>query len=130
MALEKGKAYIYDYFTFQTLIDHPEGVNSYGEDIDNEVLACIHCGFCRLGCPTFDVTHRESRNARGRNALAFYFMNGSIEPSTDLAEAFYSCTTCQACTYFCPAFIKVDEIVEEIRKKFYKAGVVPESISG
>jgi glycolate oxidase len=130
MALEKGRADIYDYFTFQPLIDHPEGVNSYGEDIDNEVLACIHCGFCRLGCPTFDVTHRESRNARGRNALAFYFMNGSIEPSTDLAEAFYSCTTCQACTYFCPAFIKVDEIVEEVRKKLYKAGFVPESILG
>lgn len=130
MALEKGKADIYDYFTFQPLIDHPEGVNSYGEEIDNEVLACIHCGFCRLGCPTFDVTHRESRNARGRNALAFYFMNGSIEPSTGLAEAFYSCTTCQACTYFCPAFIKVDEIVEEVRKKLYKAGFVPESILG
>ncbi|UCF57910.1 MAG: FAD-binding protein, partial [Deltaproteobacteria bacterium] len=130
MALEKGKADIYDYFAFQPLIDHPEGVNSYGEAIDNEVLACIHCGFCRLGCPTFSVTHRESRNARGRSALAFYLMNGSIEPSADLAEAFYSCTTCQACTYFCPALIKVDEIVEGVRKKLYKAGFVPEPILG
>ncbi|MGD9032988.1 MAG: FAD-binding oxidoreductase, partial [Desulfobacteraceae bacterium] len=59
MALEKGKADIYDYFAFQPLIEHPEGVNSFGEEIDNEVLACIHCGFCRLGCPTFSVTHRE-----------------------------------------------------------------------
>ena len=130
MGLEKGKADIYDYFAFQPLIDHPEGVNSYGEDIDNEILACIHCGFCRLGCPTFSITHRESRNARGRNALAFYFMNNSIEPSSDLAEAFYSCTTCQACTYFCPAQIKVDDIVEGVRKKLYKAGFVPESILG
>ncbi len=130
MGLEKGKADIYDYFAFQPLIDHPEGVNSYGKDIDDEVLACIHCGFCRLGCPTFDVTHRESRNARGRNALAFNFMNGSIEPSPDLAEAFYSCTTCQACTYFCPAQIRVDEIVEAVRKKLYDAGLVPESITG
>jgi glycolate oxidase len=128
MALEKGKADIYDYFAFQPLIDHPEGVNSYGEDIDNEVLACIHCGFCRLGCPTFGVTHRESRNARGRNALAFYLLNGTIEPSTDLAEAFYSCTTCQTCTYFCPARIRVDEIVEGVRKKLYKAGFIPEPI--
>jgi glycolate oxidase len=130
MALEEGKADIYDYFAFQPLIDHPEGVNSYGEAIDNEVLACIHCGFCRLGCPTFSLTHRESRNARGRSALAFYLMNGSIEPSADLAEAFYSCTTCQACTYFCPALIKVDEIVEGVRKKLYKAGFVPEPILG
>ncbi|MFH1351805.1 MAG: FAD-binding and (Fe-S)-binding domain-containing protein [Pseudomonadota bacterium] len=128
MGLEKTKADIYDYFAFQPLIDHPEGINSYGEDIDNEVLACIHCGFCRLGCPTFSVTHRESRNARGRTALAYYLMNGSIEPSADLAEAFYSCTTCQACTYFCPARIKVDEIVEGVRKKLYRAKMVPEPI--
>jgi glycolate oxidase len=130
MALEKGKADIYDYFAFQPLIEHPEGVNSFGEEIDNEVLACIHCGFCRLGCPTFSVTHRESKNARGRNALAFYLMNGSIDPSAELAEAFYSCTTCQACTYFCPALIKVDGIVEGVRKKLYKAGFVPEPVQG
>jgi glycolate oxidase len=131
MALEKdAKADLYDYFAFQPLLDHPEGVNSYGKEVDDEVLACIHCGFCRLGCPTFSVTQRESRNARGRNALAFYLLNGSIEPTKDLAEAFYSCTTCQACTYFCPARIKVDEIVEGVRRKLYDAGLVPEPVLG
>jgi glycolate oxidase len=131
MALEKdSKPGLYDYFTFQPLLDHPEGLNSYGKEIDDEVLACIHCGFCRLGCPTFSVTQRESRNARGRNALAFYLLNGSIEPTKDLAEAFYSCTTCQACTYFCPARIKVDEIVEGVRRKLYGAGLVPEPVLG
>jgi len=130
MALEAGKADIYDYFAFQPLLEHPEGVRSYGEEIDNEVLACIHCGFCRLGCPTFSVTHRESRNARGRNALAFYFLNGTVDPSPELAEAFYSCTTCQACTYFCPARIKVDEIVEGVRRQLYQEGLVPEPVLG
>jgi glycolate oxidase len=130
MALEGGKADIYDFFTFEPLLEHPEGVRSYGEEIDNEVLACIHCGFCRLGCPTFSVTHRESRNARGRNALAYYFLNGSVDPSPELAEAFYSCTTCQACTYFCPARIKVDEIVEGVRKQLYQEGLVPEPVMG
>ncbi|MBN1848583.1 MAG: FAD-binding protein [Deltaproteobacteria bacterium] len=132
MSLEKvqKKEDIYDYFAFQPLLDHPEGLQSFGEDIDNEVLACIHCGFCRLGCPTFSITHRESRNARGRNALAFYLMNGSIEPSKELSDAFYSCTTCQACTYFCPAQIKVDEIVEGVRKKLYQAGFTPEAVLG
>ena len=76
------------------------------------------------------MTQREARNARGRNALAFYLMNGTIEPSRELADAFYTCTTCQACTYFCPARIKVDEIVEGVRKKMYKAGMVPEPILG
>jgi len=130
MGLEKKKYDIYDYFAFKTFLEHPEGVNSFGEDVDNELLACIYCGFCRLGCPTFSVTHRESRNARGRNILAFNFLNGTIEPSEELAESFYSCTTCQACTYFCPAQVKVDEIIEGVRKKLYKAGFVPEPVLG
>ena len=130
MGLEKKKYDIYDHFAFQPLLDHPEGVNSFGEAVDNELIACIFCGFCRLGCPTFSVTHRESRNARGRNVLAFNLLNGTIEPSADLAEAFYSCTTCQACTYFCPAQVRVDEIVEEVRKKLYKEGLTPEPVLG
>ncbi|MBW1781285.1 MAG: FAD-binding protein [Deltaproteobacteria bacterium] len=130
MGLEKKRYDIYDYFAFKSFLEHPEGVNSFGEAVDNELLACIYCGFCRLGCPTFSVTHRESRNARGRNALAFNFLNGTIEPSRDLAEAFYSCTTCQACTYFCPARVKVDEIVEGVRKKLYQSGFVPEPVLG
>ena len=132
MGLEKTekKADIFDHFAFQPVLDHPEGVNSLGREVDDEVLACIHCGFCRLGCPSFSVTQRESRNARGRNALAFYLMNGSITPSAELAESFYSCTTCQACTYFCPAQIKVDEIVEGVREKLYKAGYTPEAVLG
>jgi glycolate oxidase len=132
MALEEKEEQtdIYDYFAFQPLIEHPGGVNSFGREIDDEVLACIHCGFCRLGCPTFSATHRESRNARGRNALAFCLMNGTLEPSQELAEAFYSCTTCQACTYFCPALIKVDEIVEAVRSQLYQAGLAPAPVLG
>jgi glycolate oxidase subunit GlcD len=130
MGLQKKKYDIYDYFAFKPFLEHPEGVNSFGKDVDNELLACIFCGFCRLGCPTFSVTHRESRNARGRNALAFNLLNGTIESSKELAEAFYSCTTCQACTYFCPARVKVDEIVEGVRKKLYKDGFTPEPVLG
>jgi glycolate oxidase subunit GlcD len=130
MALEDKPYDIYDHFAYRKFLEHPEGVNSYGKEVDNELLACIFCGFCRLGCPTFSVTHRESRNARGRNVLAFNFLNDTLEPSKDLAEAFYSCTTCQACTYFCPARVKVDEIVEGLRKKLYKAGFTPEPVLG
>lgn len=129
MALEKGtKTDIYDFFAFQPLLDNPQGADSFGEDVDNEILACIHCGFCRLGCPSFSVTQRESRNARGRNALAFHVLNGTVELDKDLAQAFYTCTTCQSCTYFCPAQIRVNEVVEGARKKLYKAGLAPESV--
>jgi ferredoxin len=79
MGLEKRTKYdVYDYFTFKPLVEHPEGKNSYGKEIDDEVLACIHCGFCRLGCPTFSVTQREARNARGRNERDYRSFQGAL----------------------------------------------------
>jgi glycolate oxidase subunit GlcD len=130
MGLDEKKHDIYDHFAFKHLLEHPEGLNSFGYDADNEILACINCAFCRLGCPTYEVTQLESRNARGRNILAFNLMTGEIEPSEKLAESFYTCTFCNACTYFCPAQIKVDEIIEGARKKLYKAGFAPQPVLG
>jgi len=57
-------------------------------------------------------------------------MDGQIELSKELAETFYHCTTCQSCTYSCPAKINVSEIVEEIRKKLYSDGHAPEPVLG
>ncbi len=128
MGLDNKPHDIYDHFAFKTLVDHPEGIHSFGERIDNELLACICCGFCRLGCPTFSVTQRESKNARGRNVLAFNYLNGTVEPSQEFIESFYTCATCQSCTYFCPAQVKVDEIVESVREELYKDGLTPESV--
>ncbi len=128
MGLDEKKHDIYDYFAFKPLLEHPEGINSFGYDADNEILACINCGFCRLGCPTYDVTQLESRNARGRTILAFNLMTGEIEPSKELANSFYTCTTCNACTYFCPAQIKVDQIIQKGREKLFAAGFAPEPV--
>ncbi|MFW6147075.1 MAG: FAD-binding and (Fe-S)-binding domain-containing protein [Thermodesulfobacteriota bacterium] len=128
MGLDRKKHDIYDYFAFKPLIEHPEGLDSFGYDADNEILACINCAFCRLGCPTYDVTQLESRNARGRNILAFNMMTGQIGPSPELAESFYTCTTCNSCTQFCPAQIKVDEIIQKGREKLFAAGAAPEPV--
>jgi len=128
MGLDKKKHDIYDHFAFKPLLEHPEGLNSFGYDADNEILACINCAFCRLGCPTYDVTQLESRNARGRTILAFNLMTGEIGPSKELANSFYTCTTCNACTYFCPARIKVDQIIQKGREKLFASGFAPEPV--
>jgi glycolate oxidase subunit GlcD len=128
MGLDRKKHDIYDYFAFKPLLEHPEGLNSFGYDADNEILACINCAFCRLGCPTYDVTQLESRNARGRNILAFNLMTGQIGPSKELAESFYTCTTCNSCTQFCPAQIRVDEIIQKGREKLFASGAAPEPV--
>ena len=117
---------IYDNFAFRGISEHPERIRSFGKAVDDEILACIMCGFCRAGCPVYKETSLESKNARGRVILAFNLLSGRIEPSEELAESFYQCTTCLHCKATCPAGVQVTDIVESARKRLVDAGYLPD----
>ncbi|MGZ3558883.1 MAG: FAD-binding and (Fe-S)-binding domain-containing protein, partial [Thermodesulfobacteriota bacterium] len=117
---------IYDKFAFQPLIDRPDKIQTFGKALDNEIMACIMCGFCRASCPVYGETSLESTNARGRVILAYHLLTGRLEPSEALAERFYRCTTCLNCKVTCPAGVAVSEIVEAGRERLVKAGFLPE----
>ncbi|MDH4207303.1 MAG: FAD-binding protein [Anaerolineae bacterium] len=126
MGLDDMVGDIYDYFAFADLLEKPEEVESYGKPTDNEILACIQCGFCRLGCPIFAETALESRNARGHVILAYNLMTGAVEPSSELAASFYQCTTCLNCKATCPAGLDVAAIVNAARQRLVEAGYLPQ----
>jgi glycolate oxidase len=116
---------IYDRFAYQPLIEKPGEIQTFGKALDNEIMACIMCGFCRAGCPTYGETSLESINARGRVILAYHLLTGRLEPSEELAERFYKCTTCLNCKAVCPAGVMVPEIVEGARERLADAGFLP-----
>ena len=126
LGLFKEEADIYDYFAFDHVVKHRDALQSFGEAVDNEFLACIQCGFCRAGCPVFAQTHMESYNAKGFVTLAFGLYDGSLKPSKELAEKFYHCTTCMNCKAKCPAGVKTPTIVQAARSRLAKAGFLPE----
>jgi len=107
-----------------------EAKHDFERKYRNQILQCSRCGFCQAVCPIFETTLRPAYNARGKMLLLKEVMDGQIELSKELAETFYHCTTCQSCTYSCPAKINVSEIVEEIRKKLYSDGYAPEPVLG
>jgi len=117
---------MYDNFAFKGISEFPEKILSFGKAVDNEILACIMCGFCRAGCPVYKETSLESKNARGRVILAFNLLSGRIEPSKELAERFYQCTMCLHCKATCPAGVQVADIVESARKRLVEAGYMPD----
>ncbi len=117
---------IYENFAFQLLVSRPDALKSFGEALDNEIMACIMCGFCRASCPVYGVTSLESTNARGRVILAYHLLTGRLEPSEALADKFYLCTTCLNCKATCPAGVMVSEIVEAGRERLAQAGFLPE----
>jgi glycolate oxidase len=122
MGLE-GDSGIFDSFAFADLIEHPENIQSLGKEIDDEILICVQCGFCRAGCPTFGETNLESDNARGRVLLAYSILSGKLEPSIELADRIYKCTTCMNCTQTCPSGLHVVEIMEKLRERLVAQGV-------
>ena len=114
---------IYENFAYKDLIEHPEKLESFGTEVDNEVLACVQCGFCRVGCPTFGVSHNEALNARGRVMLCYGILSGAIEPTPELAERLFKCTTCMNCSVVCPSKIKVVDVIEKVRQFLVQKGL-------
>ena len=116
---------IYQKSGFEPLrLEHPD-VASLGE-ADNEIVACIQCGFCRLGCPTYAQTDLESMNAKGRITLAFALLTGAMQGSTDMAERLYQCMLCMNCKYTCPAQVNVPVVVQAARQRLVEQGFLPE----
>jgi len=128
MGMDDSVKDIYDYFCFDRAVEKPSGVHPLGETEDNQHLACVQCGFCRAVCPTFDVTGLESYNARGRNILAYNMYAGQLEPSKELAERFFACTSCMNCTTGCPSQLRVVDVIQSARGQLVEAGFMPESL--
>jgi len=117
---------VFDHSAYADLMKDSRKIESFGKEIDNEIMACLMCGFCRAGCPVYKETSIESKNARGRVILAFNLLTGRIKPSKELAEKFYECTMCLNCKVACPAGVQVADIVESARKRLVKEGYLPE----
>ena len=116
---------VYDECAFEALKEGLDKVESFGE-VDNEIVACIQCGFCRLGCPTYANSTLEAMNARGRVTLAFQMLSGSLEPNDELVERLYQCTMCLNCKYTCPAQVDLSAIVQAARQRLVQKGHMPE----
>ena len=116
----------FDHSAYANLLKNLERIESFGKEIDDEIMACLMCGFCRAGCPIYRETLIESENARGRVILAYNLLTGKIKPSKELAERFYACTMCLNCKATCPAGIQVADIVESARRRLVQEGYLPE----
>lgn len=126
MGFDDSPKDIYDYFSYKEFIETPDQIQSFGQAVDNEIFACINCGFCRAGCTVYARTGLESENARGRVIQAYYMMKGVLEPSKEVADKFYLCTTCLNCKATCPAGVVVSDIVEAGRRRLVEAGFLPD----
>ncbi|MBM4328258.1 MAG: FAD-binding protein [Deltaproteobacteria bacterium] len=117
---------ILDESSFEQFIREPDKLDRFPEDVAPEIVACIQCGFCRAGCPTFAESTLESLNAKGRVTLAYNMLLGRLESSEDLAKRLYQCMLCLNCKSVCPAQVNVADIIRNARQKLVEKGFLPE----
>ena len=82
-----------------------------GAAVERIVRKCVHCGFCNVTCPTFQVRRDELDGPRGR----LYQIKGAIETGAvpaSLQTHLDRCLTCRACETTCPAGVEYGRVLD------------------
>lgn len=82
-----------------------------------DLLSCVHCGFCLPVCPTYEVLGEENDSPRGR----VYLMRALAEERIGVEDAFLvhmnRCLGCRACETACPAGVRYGSLLEQAREQ-------------
>ncbi|HEY9573899.1 MAG TPA: glycolate oxidase subunit GlcF [Pusillimonas sp.] len=82
-----------------------------GQDADEILRRCVHCGFCLATCPTYQVLGDERDSPRGRIYLIKQVLEG-VEPTLATQEHLDRCLTCRNCETTCPSGVEYGALVD------------------
>ncbi len=81
----------------------------------DEILNCMHCGFCLPACPTYTQTGLETYSPRGRIALMKGVASGHLAIDAEFEQNMNACLGCRACETACPAGVPYGGLLETAR---------------
>ncbi len=88
-------------------------------EFKDEIYKCSKCGLCQAVCPVFQQNHDECCVSRGK----FIILNGLYKNELQLTESvkknFDICTSCGACSDFCPSNIDACEIFSAFKHHYF-----------
>ncbi|MFV2054930.1 MAG: glycolate oxidase subunit GlcF [Thiohalomonadales bacterium] len=91
-----------------------------GQEADEILRRCVHCGFCTAACPTYQIFNDELDGPRGRIYLIKELLEGA-KVSTLTQTHLDRCLLCRACETACPSGVEYGRLLEigrhEINKK-------------
>ncbi len=86
--------------------DTPEG-----EEAQDILRRCVHCGFCLATCPTYQILGDERDSPRGRIYLIKQVLEG--QPATvETQRHLDRCLTCRNCETTCPSGVQYGRLVD------------------
>lgn len=91
-----------------------------GQDAEQILRSCVHCGFCNATCPTYQELNDERDGPRGRIYLLKQLLEGG-EVTEKTRTHLDRCLTCRSCETTCPSGVKYGRLIDfgraEIEKK-------------
>jgi glycolate oxidase iron-sulfur subunit len=82
-----------------------------GEEADEILRKCVHCGFCTATCPTYQLLGDELDGPRGRIYLIKQVLEGA-RPSARTRLHLDRCLTCRSCETTCPSGVRYGRLVD------------------
>lgn len=84
---------------------------SQGQEADQIIRSCVHCGFCTATCPTYQLLGDELDSPRGRIYLIKQMLEGN-DISAKTQMHLDRCLTCRACETTCPSGVHYARLVD------------------
>jgi len=84
---------------------------SEGQEAEDILRSCVHCGFCTATCPTYQELHDERDGPRGRIYLIKQLLEGA-EVTAKTRTHLDRCLTCRSCETTCPSGVKYGRLVD------------------
>ena len=88
---------------------------STGQEADEILRNCVHCGFCNATCPTYQLTGDELDGPRGRIYLIKQVLEGT-SPTRTTQIHLDRCLTCRACETTCPSGVDYHHLLDTGRE--------------
>ena len=90
-------------------------LSELGQEADDILRRCVHCGFCQATCPTYQVLGDELDSPRGRIYLIKELLEGQ-EPTQATQMHLDRCLTCRNCETTCPSGVEYGHLIDIGRK--------------
>lgn len=95
----------------QTQIAETFSRTEFGQQADQILRTCVHCGFCNATCPTYQILGDELDGPRGRIYLIKQMLEGH-QASHKTQLHLDRCLTCRNCETTCPSGVQYHRLLD------------------
>ena len=82
-----------------------------GQEAEDILRTCVHCGFCTATCPTYQELNDERDGPRGRIYLIKQLLE-TDEVTEKTRTHLDRCLTCRSCETTCPSGVQYGRLID------------------